>query len=257
MIDRKGSSDSDIGYGETPEPRCRARRADDRRVAERDLRVESSQTVLEFQHFSGKLCFLMYLRTMSTQISFWGVALAGLAGVAGTFGTVSSALAHGEVFIGRRASGQLTLDLTEFPLPFHLEPSFIPGFPGFAAADVGVVAAVEDHPVEDFFMLSEQSNIELVIASTTPGIIFFNGLTPLSPGEAFPCGAPIFHLHPIINVPAGDVGQHYFIDVYARDVNNIHAPSATVRLEFETVPTPGVLGVAAVGLVVCARRRRG
>jgi hypothetical protein len=193
---------------------------------------------------------------MSTRISSWVVAVAGLAGVAGTFGTLSRALAHGEVFIGRRASGQLTLDLTEFPTPFHLEPSFLPGFPGFAAADAGVVSAVEDHPADDFFMLSAQSNIELVIASTTPGIIFFNGLTPLSPGEAFPCGAPIFHLHPIINVPVGDVGQHYFIDVFARDVNNIHTPSATVRLEFETVPTPGVLSLAAAGLVACARRRR-
>lgn len=198
----------------------------------------------------------MYVRAMNTRIRSWVVAVAGFAGAAGTFGGLSEALAHGEVFIGRRATGQLALDLAEFPAPFALEESFLPGFPGFAAADLGIVAAIEDRPADDFLLLSDQSNIELVIASTTPGIIFFNGLAPLSPGEAFPCGAPIFHLHPVINVPNGQAGQTYFIDVFARDLNNLHTPSPTVRLEFETVPTPGVLGIAAAGLLAGTRRRR-
>lgn len=216
----------------------------------------ASKIPQEFQHFSGISDFLMYVRRMTTHVSTWIVAAAGIAGVAGTFDAASRALAHGEVFIGRRAAGRLALDLSDYPVPFPLEESFLPGFPGFAAADLGIVAAVEDRPADDFLMLSDQSNIELVIASTTPGIVFYNGLVPLSPGQAFPCGAPIFHLHPVINVPGGDAGQTYFIDVFARDLNNIHEASATVRLEFETVPTPGVLGVSAMGLLVGARRRR-
>lgn len=193
---------------------------------------------------------------MSTRITSWVVAVAGFAGVVGTFGGISEVLAHGEVFIGRRAAGQLALDLSDYPVPFPLEESFLPGFPGFAAADLGIVAAVEDRPADDFLMLSDQSNIELVIASTTPGIIFYNGLVPLSPGQAFPCGAPIFHLHPVVNVPGGDAGQTYFIEVFARDVNNVHSASSSVRLEFQTVPTPGVLGLAGVGLALGGRRRR-
>lgn len=189
--------------------------------------------------------------------TFSGVSPARLVVLALAVAVAPAALAdHGEIDIGRRANGQLHVSLAEFPSPFGLDPSFFPGFPGFATGELGLVSAVEDHPADDFFLLSPNADIELVLVSASPGIHIYNGLSQVPVGGAFPCGNPIFHLHPIVNVPAGGLGQMLSMTFFVRDASNTHSASEQFTLQFETVPAPGAASVLLAGLAFAARRRR-
>lgn len=150
-----------------------------------------------------------------------------------------AALGHG-ILVAQSGSGQLKL-LFEEPMPFEMEPTFIPGFPGFINVHAGFSPVLGPEPDLDAFPPSETSDIEFVLVAIDPGFQVWNdtGSAPMLPGQAFHCGVPYFMTHPLWQAPGGLRSREYAAQVFMRDRTAQHADSAVYTLIFATPRCPG------------------
>jgi hypothetical protein len=165
------------------------------------------------------------------------------------------ALAHDEVLIGRSAAGQL-VGHADFPMPLPLELSTFPGLPHWWSGGLGVAALEDDEPAEDLFVLSETSDIRMILAGVDPEMVLYNSLVPLNVGESFFLGQPYFHYHPVFGRTSGDLGATGSIRVIFHDVTGTYTDSDPVELSFVTVPAPSAAGMIALFGAALARRRK-
>ncbi len=169
--------------------------------------------------------------------------------------TCGVAAAHEEVMVGRSAANQLQMHSHD-PMPFELPASVFPGIGGFASADIAFASLDADSPGEDLFMLPANVDIRCVLLALSPNMQVYNGLTPMTVGQEMVFGAPTIHYLPIWNVTGGNPGDESFAVFQFRDASNQLTTSAPFFVSFTPAPAPGVLGLAGVGAVFAARRRR-
>lgn len=153
-----------------------------------------------------------------------------LMGIVGGLGAVAVSPAMAQHFkeltIGRNAAGQLALGF-DFGTPIHLAPSIFPGVQGYAFAHPGVHSLPFEEPEEDLFMLNPSCVIVMELVSADPGVQVWNdtGSAPMTPGQAYFIGTPVFDAHPLWNIHAGTAGGVYGIRLKVRDLMGFHAES--------------------------------
>lgn len=170
-------------------------------------------------------------------------------------GTTSTTFAH-ETFIGQTAEHQLAFILDDqLELPIPLDESTIPGIPGFAADEPGLVSL--DVSGEGFDPIDPLSEIELVFIGGDPEIQMWaeGAAQPLAPGETLYLGLAPFHAHAIWNINDGELGGVYELSFQFRDRSGIATTSDPISLNFTAVPEPNSLLLAALGSVFLYRRR--
>src|SRR5262245_41215488 len=118
-----------------------------------------------------------------------GLAFAGFAS--------EPARAH-ELLIGRSDTDQIVLHI-EGDMPFFLPESIFPGLDGFAAANPGFVSTDEDLPDEGLFIMPGTCDLEFILLAATEHIRVWNdhGSAPMTIGETYHIGQPLFHNHPV------------------------------------------------------------
>lgn len=177
------------------------------------------------------------------------------AGCAALVAFCGVAVAHEEVMIGRSAANQLQMHSHD-PMPFELPASVFPGISGFASADIAFASLETDSPGEDLFTLPANVDIRCTLLALSPNMQVYNGLTPMTVGQEMVFGAPTIHYLPIWNITGGNPGEESFAVFSFRDASGQLTQSAPFFVSFTPVPAPGVLGLAGVGAVFAARRRR-
>lgn len=170
-------------------------------------------------------------------------------------GTVASSMAH-ETFIGQTADHQLAFILDDhLEVPIPLDESMMPGIPGFAADEPGLVSL--DVSSEGFEPLNPLSEIELLFLGGDAEIQMWGegADQPLAPGETLYLGLAPFHVHAIWNIHAGEAGGVYELNFQFRDRSGIASTSEPIALSFTAVPEPASLNLLAAGLLITCKRR--
>lgn len=169
--------------------------------------------------------------------------------------TVASSPAH-ETFIGQTADQQLAFILDDhLEVPVPLDESTMPGIPGFAADEPGLVSL--DISSEGFEPLNPLSEIELVYLGGDAEIQMWGegADLPLAPGETMYLGLAPFHVHAIWNIHAGEVGGIYELNFQFRDRSGIASTSEPVALRFTAVPEPASLLLLGLSSLLVLKRR--
>jgi hypothetical protein len=138
-----------------------------------------------------------------------------------------------EFHVGRSAAGQLKPEIG-FAQPLELEPSIIPGITGYATGLVGLHSTELDDPDDDFFKLSTECNLRLVLLAKDAGMEVWNdtGSGFLAIGASFYVGVPPFDTHPIWNLVTNSPGIAYSLTLKLHDVNGVHQDSEPFNLSF-------------------------
>lgn len=137
-------------------------------------------------------------------------------------------LPHGEVAIGRSASGQLVGHF-ESDGPVVVPRSVFAGITGFATGLIGFESIVVDEEAEGLFTLAAESQItaELIALVPPTEVRVYDGLSTLPIGGAMQLGSPIFDYHPTFNIPSPTAapGQIFEVHLVLHDLSGNHATS--------------------------------
>lgn len=176
----------------------------------------------------------------------------------------SNALAqHDDDFvIGVTGSGMLAVE-GHFD-EAHLLPEFSDnGIFGWFGSQPGFASLDHDEPDEDFFMLAAGVDVHFELIATDPAFkVYTHNFDLLTPGDTFSLGGPDIHRHAFWHIdsndPAFDPNQTIWnVSWRMIDLGTTgYADSVVYTSQFTNVPAPGVLSLAAAGLLGMASRRR-
>lgn len=181
---------------------------------------------------------------------------AAIAAASISFVQAGSVFAHDSVVLAQLGNRQLTGHTHDLQQPYPVGESSLPGIPGYATFQFGFEALEFPMPSENIFPMNSTSIIQAVLIASDPGITMIDSLTPVPIGGVITFGQPLFHYHPVTNIPNGVIGQVYSMTFIFRDATGFHPDSDPVRIEFTPVPTPAGFTVLLVGAAAFAHRRR-
>jgi hypothetical protein len=144
---------------------------------------------------------------------------------------------------------------THAVLPMDMPESTLPGFTGYLMIELAF-QSLEAPNAHGQVPLEPGADIRIVLDSIDPGLILYNGATPLSPGGELTLGSPFFHYIPLWQVPDGPQGLIYSATFHARDAAGVHTTGAPMTFSFITVPSPGAAALLSLAALTAPRRRR-
>jgi hypothetical protein len=149
------------------------------------------------------------------------------------------AQSHPEIVVGRDAKGRLVARV-DASRAFPLGPSRLVSVPGYADAMPGLNSTFVAKPDQDFYELDAASDLEFVLLAADAGLAVWNdhGTGPMKVGESFSLGHPPFDSHPVWNVPKGEAGRRYQLEIRLRDRSGRHAESAVITAAFTPDDSP-------------------
>jgi hypothetical protein len=144
---------------------------------------------------------------------------------------------------------------THAVFPMDMPESTLPGFTGYVMIELAF-QSLEAPNAHGQVPLETGADIRIVLDSIDPGLLLYNGATPLSPGGELALGSPFFHYIPLWQVPDGPQGLVYSATFHARDAAGFHTDSAPLTFSFITVPAPTTAAILSLAALTATRRRR-